>query len=151
MKVSGEQLISAPRDVVWRLLMDPAALRRTIPGCQSFELRANETYTATLLISVGPIKGRFSGTLAIQDRREPESYTMALEGQGPTGFVRGTGHVTLTEGPEGTRVQVQGEAQVGGILAQVGSRMIETGVRMLMNQFFSALGQEAQQAAAGER
>lgn len=146
MRIGGTQSIPAPRPVVWRLLMDPATLQRTIPGCQSFEPSGPNTYAAALLVSVGPIRGRFSGTLAMKDLHQPQSYTMTLEGQGPTGFVRGEGLLTLVEEGDGTRVTVEGEAQVGGTLAQVGSRLIETAVRMLMSQFFGALGEEAKKA-----
>jgi carbon monoxide dehydrogenase subunit G len=81
------------------------------------------------------------------DRRELEEYTMALQGQGPTGFVQGEGRIALADDAGGTRVSVDGDAQVGGTLAQIGSRMVETAVRMLMGQFFKAIDEEAQRAA----
>lgn len=144
MKISNSHEVPATRQVVWQLLHDPEILRRTIPGCERFE-PSDELgkYTTTLSTGIGPIRGRFSGTVKLSDVRDGEAYTMDLEGQGPTGFVRGTGNIALTDAERGTRVSVEGDAQVGGVLAQVGSRMIETAIRVLMGQFFSAISEEA--------
>ena len=100
-------------------------------------------FSATLSVGVGPIRGRFNGTVEIEDIAAPESYKMTLKGQGPTGFVSGEGAITLSEEGDDTLVAVEAEAQVGGTIAQIGSRMIQTAVRMLMGQFFDALAKEA--------
>ncbi len=144
MKISNSHDVVATKQVVWGLLHDPKVLHRTIPGCESFEPSGESgKYTASLSTGIGPIRGRFSGTVKLSDLREGETYTMELDGQGPTGFVRGTGNITLSETDGGTRVGIEGDAQVGGVLAQVGSRMIETAIRVLMGQFFTAIGDEA--------
>ena len=150
MKISNTLLIPAPRPVIWALLHDPEVLRRTIPGCQSFQAQEGGVYAAELSVGVGPIRGRFSGTVTLTDDRDLEAYTMALQGQGPTGFVNGEGLITLTDDEGGTRISIEGDAQIGGTLAQIGSRMLETVVRILMGQFFDAIRDEAKRAAGTE-
>ena len=133
---------------MWRLLHDPDVLRRAIPGCERFESSGEPgIYAAALSAGIGPIRGRFSGTVKLRDAREGETYAMDLDGSGPTGFVRGTGEITLAESNGTTTVTIDGDAQVGGVLAQVGSRMIETAVRVLMGQFFAAIAEEARSGA----
>ena len=143
MNITGSHTIPAPRQRVWELLHDPDALQRTVPGCQTLDAETPTKFSATLSVGVGPIRGRFNGTVEIEDIAAPESYKMTLKGQGPTGFVSGEGAITLSEDGEETLVAVEAEAQVGGTIAQIGSRMIQTAVRMLMGQFFDALAKEA--------
>ena len=119
-------------------------MRRTIPGCQSFEPTGDNSFAATLQVSVGPVRGDFSGTIRLEDIHQPESYIMIIEGQGPTGFVHGTGLVALSEERGKTLVKISGDAQVGGTIAQIGSRMIESAARVVVNQFFGALEAEIQ-------
>ncbi len=137
LKISNSHDLATAKQVVWRLLHDPEVLRRTIPGCESFEPSGESgRYAASLSVGIGPIRGRFSGSVKLSDLRDGEAYTMELDGQGPTGFVRGTGNIALSETDGGTRVSIEGDAQVG-------SRMIETAIRVLMGQFFTAIGDEA--------
>ena len=143
MNITGQHNVSAPRRRVWELLHDPDALQRMVPGCQSLEAETPTKFSATLAVGVGPIRGRFSGTVEIEDVAANESYRMTLNGQGPTGFVSGEGTITLSDDGDGTLVAVEADAQIGGTLAQIGSRMIQTAVRMLMGQFFEALSKEA--------
>lgn len=143
MNISGSHTVPAPRERVWELLHDPDALQRMVPGCQSLDVETPTKFSATLAVGVGPIRGRFNGTVEIEDIAANESYKMTLNGQGPTGFVSGEGAITLSPDGDGTLVEVDAEAQIGGTLAQIGSRMIQTAVRMLMGQFFDALTREA--------
>ena len=143
MNITGSHSVPAPRQRVWDILHDPEALQRMVPGCQSLTAETPTKFSATLAVGVGPIRGRFSGSVEIDDISAPEKYKMTLSGQGPTGFVTGEGVITLSEQGEGTLVEVEADAQVGGTLAQIGSRMIQTAVRMLMGQFFDALAREA--------
>lgn len=143
MNISGSHTVSAPRERVWELLHDPDALQRMVPGCQTLDVETPTKFSAALAVGVGPIRGRFNGTVEIEDIAANESYKMTLSGQGPTGFVSGDGTITLSEDGDGTLVAVEADAQVGGTLAQIGSRMIQTAVRMLMRQFFDALAREA--------
>ena len=143
MNISGSHTVPASRERVWELLHDPDALQRMVPGCQTLDAETPTKFSATLSVGVGPIRGRFSGAVEIEDVSAPESYKMTLNGQGPTGFVTGEGLINLSEDGEGTLVEVEADAQVGGTLAQIGSRMVQTAVRMLMGQFFDALAREA--------
>ncbi len=143
MNISGSHTVPAPRERVWELLHDPDALQRMVPGCQTLDAETPTRFSATLAVGVGPIRGRFNGAVEIEDIAANESYKMTLSGQGPTGFVSGDGMITLSEDGDGTLVEVEADAQVGGTLAQIGSRMIQTAVRMLMGQFFEALSREA--------
>ncbi len=143
MNISGSHTVHAPRERVWELLHDPVALQRMVPGCQSLDVETPTKFSAMLAVGVGPIRGRFNGTVEIEDIAVNESYKMTLSGQGPTGFVSGEGAITLSPDGDGTLVAVEADAQVGGTLAQIGSRMIQTAVRMLMGQFFEALSREA--------
>lgn len=143
MNITGSHTVPAPRERVWELLHDPDALQRMVPGCQTLDAETPTKFSATLSVGVGPIRGRFSGTVEIEDLAVPESYKMTLNGQGPTGFVFGEGTINLTEDGDSTLVEVEADAQVGGTLAQIGSRMVQTAVRMLMGQFFDALSREA--------
>lgn len=143
MNITGTHTVPASRERVWELLHDPDALQRMVPGCQSLDAETPTRFSATLAVGVGPIRGRFSGTVEIEDIAANESYKMTLGGQGPTGFVSGEGMINLSEDGDGTLVAVKADAQVGGTLAQIGSRMIQTATRMLMGQFFEALSREA--------
>ena len=143
MNITGSHTVPASRERVWELLHDPDALQRMVPGCQTLDAETPKKFSATLAVGVGPIRGRFSGSVEIEDLAVPESYKMTLSGQGPTGFVSGEGMINLTEDGESTLVEVEADAQVGGTLAQIGSRMIQTAGRMLMGQFFGALSREA--------
>ena len=143
MNITGSHIVPASRERVWELLHDPDALQRMVPGCQTLDAETPTKFSATLAVGVGPIRGRFSGSVEIEDVAVPESYKMTLSGQGPTGFVSGEGMINLSEDGDGTLVEVEADAQVGGTLAQIGSRMIQTAVRMLMGQFFDALSREA--------
>ena len=143
MNITGSHTVPASRERVWELLHDPDALQRMVPGCQTLDAETPTKFSATLAVGVGPIRGRFSGSVEIEDVAANESYKMTLSGQGPTGFVSGEGMINLTEDGVGTLVEVEADAQVGGTLAQIGSRMIQTAVRMLMGQFFDALSREA--------
>ncbi|MCY4575632.1 MAG: carbon monoxide dehydrogenase subunit G [Chloroflexi bacterium] len=143
MNITGSHTVPASRERVWELLHDPDALQRMVPGCQTLDAETPTKFSATLSVGVGPIRGRFSGAVEIEDIAANESYKMTLNGQGPTGFVTGAGMINLSEDGEGTLVEVEADAQVGGTLAQIGSRMVQTAVRMLMGQFFDALSREA--------
>jgi uncharacterized protein len=142
MKIEGSQTLNAPRERVWAALTDQEVLRRCIPGCESLEKTAENTYTATLKAGVGPIKGVFKGTVRLEDMRPPEHYRIVVEGKGGPGFVKGLGDLDLEE-VDGKRViKYSGDLQVGGTIAGVGQRMIQATAKMMASQFFSRLENE---------
>lgn len=139
MKVEGSYAYPATPERVWARLLDPAALRSCIPGCEALEPSGPDRWTAKLSVGVGPVRGRYDGSVAIANKREPVSYTLEIEGSGSPGFVRGTAQVSLVAGDAGTRVDVTAEAQVGGTVAAVGQRMLSGVAKTLMGQFFDCL------------
>ncbi len=142
MTLDGTHHFSAPRDRVWAAFTDPAVLARATPGCQRLDPVGPDEFEATLSVGVSAVKGVYQGKLALLDKKPPEGYTLRVEGSGRPGFVKGEGRLTLTEEGGGTRVTIRGEAQVGGVIAAVGQRLIGAASRMLMEQFFSALEAE---------
>jgi hypothetical protein len=147
MKLEGSHEFKAPRERVWAAFNDPAVLARVTPGCQELEAIGPDEYRATLSVGVAAVKGAYQGKLAIVDKRPPESFTLRIEGQGRGGFVRGNGHVVLTESDGTTTATIQGDAQVGGLIASVGQRLLESAGRMMMGQFFSAMEAEVARLA----
>jgi carbon monoxide dehydrogenase subunit G len=148
MTLDGSHHFKAPRDRVWAALTDPAVLARATPGCQRLDPVGPDEFDATLSVGVSAVKGVYQGKLAILDKTPPEGYTLRVEGSGRPGFVKGEGRLTLTEQEGGTLVSIRAEAQVGGVIAAVGQRLLGAAARMLMEQFFSALEAEVAKAAA---
>lgn len=142
MTLDGTHHFNAPRDRVWAAFTDPAVLGRATPGCERLEPIGPDEFEATLTVGVAAVKGVYQGRLAITDKKAPEGYTLHVEGSGRPGFVKGEGRLTLSEQDGGTLVTIKAEAQVGGLIAAVGQRLIGMAGRMLIAQFFSALEAE---------
>lgn len=139
MNLAGEYRINADRAKVWRMIHDPEILRRCIPGCEAIDARSPTDWTATVLAEVGPVKARFSGTIKLEDL-EPETKLRIIgEGTGgAVGFAKGTSLVTLSESaPDATVLSYTSEAQIGGKLAQIGSRLIQSTAKKYADDFFS--------------
>lgn len=147
MHFSGEQVISASREVVWRAMNDPQVLQKCLPGCELVKRSAEDRFDVVIAAVVGPLKARFSGSLQIRDANPPQSCTMVFEGQGgAVGFGKGSSTVTLTPNGMATTVNYSAQAQVGGKLAQVGSRLIDGVARKMSDDFFNALRQQVNAA-----
>jgi carbon monoxide dehydrogenase subunit G len=151
MDMSGEERIAAPRDVVWAALNDPDILRQCIPGCQSLEMTSPTELTASVKLKIGPVSASFSGNVTLSNIQAPESYTITGEGKGGiAGFAKGGADVVLKEDGEETILTYEAKAEIGGKLAQLGSRLVGSSAKKLAQQFFadfSALVTE--RAAAG--
>lgn len=139
MKIQGTHDIQAPRDRVFAALINPQILQHCIPGCESLEQTADNTYVATMKAGVGAVKGTFKGTVRLDEIQTPSHYRMIVEGKGGPGFVKGTGAFDLAENDNSTAIAYTGEMQVGGVIAGVGQRMIEAAAKMLAAKFFSEL------------
>lgn len=139
MDMAGEYRIPAARDVVWRGLNDPEILKQCIPGCESIEKLSDTAFTARVALTVGPVKAKFTGKVALADLNPPESYTISGEGQGGVaGFGKGSAAVRLAEdGPSMTVLTYTAQATVGGKLAQIGARLVDATARKLAEEFFS--------------
>ncbi|MBI3457392.1 MAG: carbon monoxide dehydrogenase subunit G [Candidatus Rokubacteria bacterium] len=148
MILEGSHHFNAPRDRVWAAFTDPAVLARATPGCERLDPVGPDEFEATLSVGVAAVKGIYEGKLAITDKNPPEGYTLRVEGSGRPGFVKGEGRLTLAEQDGGTLVSIRAEAQVGGLIAAVGQRLLGAATRMLIEQFFSALEVEINKATA---
>ncbi|MEJ8852266.1 carbon monoxide dehydrogenase subunit G [Variovorax rhizosphaerae] len=139
MEITGTQTIAAPRQRVWEALNDPAILKKSLPGCESVERTSAEEFKVIVAAAIGPLRARFNGLLKMSDIHAPESCTMLFEGQGGAiGFGKGNSSVKLTESDGQTELTYTAEAQVGGKLAQVGSRLIDSVARKMADDFFKA-------------
>ena len=143
MEILGQQLIAAPRQRVWDALNDPVILKASLPGCESVERVTPDEFRVVIKTAIGPLKARFQGSLKIAEALPPESCVMQFEGQGgAVGFGKGTSTVTLKEVPEGTELSYEAKAQIGGKLAQVGSRLIDSVAKKMADDFFKAFQTE---------
>jgi uncharacterized protein len=138
MELTDSYALPVDRQTVWNALNDPAVLKQCIAGCEHFERTADDTFTATVMASVGPVKARFTGKITLADIDAPNGYTLNFDGQGGgAGFGKGAARVHLAEEPAGTRLTYTAQAQVGGKLAQVGSRLIDAAVKKMAGDFFA--------------
>ena len=142
MKLAGTQTLPAPRQTVWRLLTDPVCLAACLPGCEKLEPTAAHAYRGELQLGVAAIRGRYSGTVRLEDIQAPHHYKLVLDGKGRQGFIRGAGTIDLTEQADHTVLRYSGDVQLGGPLAGVGQRMLDGVAKMMLGQFFSALEAE---------
>ncbi len=148
MILEGETLINAPRERVWAALIDPALLARCIDGVESLEEVAPNRFDGILNAKVGPVKAKFSGHVELQELDPPTRYVLSGEGKGGVaGFARGTAEVLLSDVEGGTRLAYVAKPQVGGKLAQLGTRLIEGAAKGYAENFFSALKAEIETAA----
>ena len=138
MKVEGTYLIQADPRKVWEGLMSPDLLARCIPGCQQLDRTGDGAYAVKLKAGIGAVSGTYTGTVRISDIDEPRSFRMSGEGKRAGSSAAGTGLITLTPENGGTRLDVEGEARVTGLIARVGQRLIGSASRVLMDQFFNA-------------
>ena len=149
MKVEASYSFPGSPQQVWDLLLDPESLRACIPGVESLTETSPEHWDAVMKVGVAAIKGTYKGKIAIIEKQPPNQYTLQVEGSGGPGFVKGTATVALEPDGEATRVKVNGDGQVGGMLAGVGQRMLPGVARMLMNQFFECLISRMQSGQRG--
>lgn len=138
MDMTGEERIAARRDAVWQSLNDPDILRRCIPGCQSLEMKSPTELAAVVKVKIGPVSATFNGHVTLSNLSAPASYTISGEGKGGiAGFAKGGADVTLSEEGDETVLRYDVKAEVGGKIAQLGSRLIDSTARKLAHQFFA--------------
>ncbi len=154
MDMSGEYRIAAPRERVWAALNDAEILKQCIPGCETIEKLSPTEFTAKVVAKVGPVKASFTGAVTLSDLVPPEHYKISGEGKGgPAGFAKGGAEVNLEEAGAETVLRYRVQANVGGKLAQIGSRLIDGTAKKLSEEFFGKFAQvvgaaNAPQAAA---
>ncbi len=138
MDMTGEYRIPAPRQRVWEALNDPEILRQAIPGCEQLDKVSEQEMTARVKAKVGPVSATFSGRVTLGDLNPPESYTISGEGSGGVaGFAKGGARVNLAEDGADTVLRYEAKADVGGKLAQIGSRLVQGTARKMADDFFS--------------
>ncbi|MCB1415094.1 MAG: carbon monoxide dehydrogenase subunit G [Phyllobacteriaceae bacterium] len=141
MNMSGEQRIEASVERVWEALNDPEVLKASIPGCESLEKKSDTEMTATVTLKIGPVKAKFNGEVELKNLNPPYSYTIAGEGKGGiAGFAKGGADVTLAEDGGATVLTYTAKADVGGKIAQLGSRLIDSTSKKLAGEFFKKFG-----------
>jgi carbon monoxide dehydrogenase subunit G len=143
MEILGQQIITAPRQRVWDALNDPDTLKACLPGCELVERISPEEFRVIIKTAIGPLKARFQGSLKITEAQAPASCVMQFEGQGgAVGFGKGTSSVVLKEVADSTELSYEAKAQIGGKLAQVGSRLIDSVAKKMADDFFKAFQNE---------
>ncbi|MFC5750477.1 SRPBCC family protein [Actinomadura rugatobispora] len=139
MKVTGSATIAAPLPRVWDALQDPAVLARTIPGCHSLEATGRDAYRMTVTAGVASVKGTYVGSVELADPDPPRSFVLRARGQGAPGTVDATVLVRLSAGEDGTRVDYDADAVVGGMIGGVGQRMLGSVAKKTAGEFFAAV------------
>jgi len=142
MKLAGQYILPAPPAKVWALLTDPNRLAKLLPGCERLDPDGPDRFKAAVKFGIAAISGKYAGTIEFAEKKPPNSMRMKLSGKGIPGFVDGVGHIELTEKGGQTELRYTGEAQVGGMIASVGQRMIEGAARKIVDQFFAAASEE---------
>jgi carbon monoxide dehydrogenase subunit G len=145
MELKGEYVFDGPREEVWELVRDPQALAAALPGTQNLAQVSENEYEGKMNLRVGPVAGIFAGRVVISEEVPPESYTLSVEGKGSPGFANGTGRVQLIDQGDGTTLmEYEGDVQVGGRLASVGQRLIESVSKSMTHQGLESLNQALQ-------
>ena len=143
MQMSDSREVAAPREVVWAANLNPDVLKECVPGCTEMTGNAEDGFEATVVQKVGPVKATFKGQVNVSERDEPNSLKLSGEGKGgAAGFAKGSATVHLEENGDGTLLKYDVDANVGGKLAQLGSRVIDGFAKKMADQFFTRL-QEA--------
>lgn len=148
MVIEGEERIEAPIAKVWEALNDAEVLKECIPGCESLEKTSDTEMAAVVTLKIGPIKAKFNGEVELKNLNPPHSYTIEGEGKGGiAGFAKGGADVVLEEeSPDVTILRYSAKADVGGKIAQLGSRLITSTSKKLAGQFFSSFGEKVSQS-----
>lgn len=149
--IEGQETIAAPIDTVWEALNNPEILKLSIPGCKSLTKSSDTEMSAEVVLKIGPIKAMFTGTVTLQNLNPPHSYTIAGEGKGGiAGFAKGSADVVIeATGASETLIKYEVKADVGGKIAQLGSRLIASTSKKLAGEFFSTFKSELEKQAAG--
>ena len=152
MELTGERKLPVGRGAAWKALNDPAVLVKCIPGGESLEKIGENEFAVVVVAALGPVRARFNGKLRVEDIVGPSSYTLRFEGQGgAAGFAKGTARVKLDDDVGQAMLRYAVDAQVGGKIAQVGSRLIDSAALKLADDFFAAFEQHLTAAAAPEK
>jgi len=150
MQLSSTQTVPASVEATWSALNDPDFLKDCVPGCDAIELSGDNEYKVRMSAKIGPVSAKFAGRMTLSDLQPPHSYSISFEGQGGVaGFAKGRAQVSLVAaGPATTAMSYVVDAQVGGKLAQIGARLIDSAARKLADEFFTKFVAKMQQGQA---
>ena len=139
MEMTGEQIVPIPQQKTWEALNDLSVLKASIPGCESIEQTGDNEFQVTMQAKIGPVSAKFKGKMTLSDIDPPNGYSIGFEGQGGVaGFAKGEARVALSADGAQTRLAYTANAQIGGKLAQIGSRLIDGAARKMADQFFTS-------------
>jgi len=143
MEMSGEERIPASQADTWAALNDPEMLKACVPGCEAIDRTAENEYQVLMVARIGPVSAKFKGKLTLSDINPPQSYSISFEGQGgAAGFAKGGAQVRLSPEGENTKLSYDVKANVGGKLAQIGSRLVDAAAKKVANDFFKNFNQK---------
>ena len=140
MQLTASYTFAAPPSRVWDVLMDTNAIAGCVPGCQELTPIGDDRYRARMAVVVAAVSGNFDATIELADKAPPSGYTLRVDGQSRAGFVKGSTRIALVDNGGGTRVDVNADVQVGGAVARVGQRLLESVGKAMMDRFFACLG-----------
>lgn len=144
MHLEGSYTFQAPREAVWDAIMDPEVMGKALPGGEKLERVSETEYLGIMDVRVGPVQGKFQGKIELQEVNRPESCTMKVDGRGAPGFLSGTGSWSLAEDGNGTVMTYSGDVEVGGKIANVGQRLMDSSAKSLTRQGLEALDAQIQ-------
>jgi carbon monoxide dehydrogenase subunit G len=151
MKLAATYEFNAPREKVFAALIEPTILQKCIDGCESMEKTGEDSYNAHLKIGVAGIKGSYVGKIRIDDKKPPESFTLRADGKGAPGWVKGTARIQISSKGEGSELLCESEGHIGGVIAAVGSRLVDAVAKKMLDEFFHKLGEQLLAANANEQ
>ncbi len=146
MRIEGSYKVPAPREVVYRQLLDPNALCHALPGCERLAPNPDGSYQTEMKVGIAAVKGVYQGTVEIFDQTPSARFRIRVNAKGKGGFLRGEGEITLSNSNTETTVSYSGETEVGGLIASVGQRMIQAATRQIVSQFFQAFTKQIQES-----
>jgi len=144
LKISGtSKVLPFPPERAYQLMQDPEVLAKAIPGCERLEKTGEDEYRLKMKMVLASLSGAFDGKVRLAEPVPPSSFRMIVEGSGKIGFMKGDGVLTLAARDGGTEVTYDGDAQVGGTMAAVGNRLIDTTAKLLIKRFFDKLAEQS--------
>lgn len=144
MELNGSYTFAAPREVIWDALMDPEVLAKILPGVEKLDKVSDSEYEGVMNVRVGPVQGRFKGVVTMTNLQPPERFHLDVNGRGAAGYVKGSGDAVLTEEEGKTILTYEGSGDVGGKIASVGQRLVETTGKSIVRQGLESLDQLTQ-------
>jgi uncharacterized protein len=139
MKISGSQVLALPPGRAYELMQDPEVLARSMPGCEALEKIGPDEYRMKMKMALASLSGAFDGKVRITEQSPPDSFRLMVEGSGKIGFMKGEGLLKFAPQGEGAEVSYEGDVQVGGTIAAIGQRLIDSTARMMIKKFFEKL------------